>query len=66
MRVVCLDGRASVLSVQSNVGYVIKDLNAGPADEVKVVLRSSGNESEIKVRCQGAQPVPKTREHTAR
>jgi hypothetical protein len=66
VRVVCVDGKASVLSVQPNAGYVVKDLREGPADEVRVVFRSTGHESEIKVRCQDTQPMPRTKESTPR
>jgi serine/threonine-protein kinase len=62
VRVACDGRKASVLSVVPNAGYVIKDLDGGPSDEVQVVLRSTENESEIKVRCEHGQPAPKIKE----
>src|SRR6185503_16101409 len=40
VRVHCSDGKASVVSVRLNPGYVIKESRPGPADEIRVVLRS--------------------------
>jgi eukaryotic-like serine/threonine-protein kinase len=66
VRVVCDGRKASVVSVVPNDGYVIKDLKEGPADEVQVVLRSTANESEIKVRCEHEQPEPRIKESPQR
>jgi hypothetical protein len=66
VRVSCDGKKASVLSVVPNDGYVIKDLDEGPADEVQVVLRSPANESEIKVRCEHGQPAPRIKESPQR
>ena len=63
VRVQCSDGKASVVSVQLNPGYVIKESRPGPADEIRVVLRAPDNESEIKSRCDGDRPRPEVREH---
>jgi serine/threonine-protein kinase len=62
IRVQCAGKKATVLAVSPAAGYTIKDQNAGPADEVKVVLRLAGNESEIKVRCKDGEPQPVVRE----
>jgi hypothetical protein len=39
-------------------GYTIKELKAGPADEVHIVLKSPQNESDIKVTCKGGVAAP--------
>jgi eukaryotic-like serine/threonine-protein kinase len=63
VRVLCVDGKAQVLSVQPGPGYEIKDSRPGPADEIRVILRSPANESEVKSRCNGDQPRPEVKEH---
>jgi serine/threonine-protein kinase len=61
--VVCLGGKAQVLNVATHPGYTIKDLKAGPADEVHIVLKSPQNDSDIKVTCDGAIAVPVVKEN---
>jgi hypothetical protein len=61
--VVCQDRRVQVLNVTIQPGYTIKELKAGPAPEVHIVLRSPGNESDIRVTCQGEVAVPNIKEN---
>jgi len=63
VRVLCTDGKAEVLGVQVSSGYTIKENRSGPADEIRVVLKSPANESEVKARCDGDEPRPQVREH---
>jgi hypothetical protein len=63
VRVLCTDGKAQVISVQPNPGYVTKESRPGPGRDILVVLRSSSNESEIKARCDRDQLRPEVREH---
>jgi eukaryotic-like serine/threonine-protein kinase len=58
----CAGRTAQVLDVQPAAGYTIKDHDAGPADEVQVVLQSPTNESEIKVKCGPNGPLPRVKE----
>jgi serine/threonine-protein kinase len=51
-----------VLEVAPAAGYTVKDHDAGPANEVQVVLWSRTNESEIKVKCGPNGPEPKIKE----
>jgi eukaryotic-like serine/threonine-protein kinase len=62
VRVVCSDRKASVISVNPSTGYVIRENRSGPADEIRVVLRSPDHESEIKARCDGDEPRPEVKE----
>jgi eukaryotic-like serine/threonine-protein kinase len=62
VRVACDDDMARIMNIDPNPGYVIKDDDWGPANEVQVVLHSAENESEIKVRCTDGRPVPKIKE----
>ncbi len=56
--VACVGERAHVVTVTVEPGYHIKDLKAGPADEVRIVLKSTAGESEIKVTCRGGVISP--------
>jgi serine/threonine-protein kinase len=58
----CAGRTARILDVQPAAGYTIKDHDAGPADEVQVVLQSPTNESEIKIRCGPNGPLPRIKE----
>ena len=61
--VTCVGEKAQVLNVATSPGYTIKDLKAGPADEVHIVLKSPSNESDIKVTCAGEISVPVVKEN---
>lgn len=60
VRVTCQGSTARVVALDPRPGYEVKDFDAGPAEEVKVVLRSATNESELRVICAGGQPIPTT------
>jgi hypothetical protein len=50
-RVLCDDKTARIVRLDVATGYVVDDYRPGPADEVRAVLTSPANRSEIKVRC---------------
>jgi serine/threonine-protein kinase len=58
----CSGTTTTVLAVDPAPGYTIKDHDAGPADEIQVVLLSAANESEIKVKCGNDGPLPAIKE----
>ncbi|HET6533762.1 MAG TPA: hypothetical protein VFH03_24505, partial [Actinoplanes sp.] len=62
IRVQCAGKKATVLAVSPAAGYTVKDFRPGPADEVKVVLQSADNASEIKVKCKEGEPSPSIKE----
>jgi serine/threonine protein kinase len=51
-RVRCDDKKAQILRLDVATGYTIDQYMPGPADEVKAVLISATNKSEIRVKCQ--------------
>jgi serine/threonine-protein kinase len=63
VRVVCADGKAQVLSVEPSPGYAIKENRAGPGREIRVILSSPANESEVKARCDRGRLRPEVKEH---
>jgi serine/threonine-protein kinase len=50
-RVQCNGKKAQILRLDLTPGYTVDDYRPGPADEVKAVLVSATNKSEIKVKC---------------
>jgi eukaryotic-like serine/threonine-protein kinase len=62
IQVACDGSTARVVGLNPTAGYAVKDYEPGPADEVKVVLRSATNESELRVKCEGGQPIPNLKE----
>ncbi|WP_410813625.1 protein kinase domain-containing protein [Micromonospora sp. 067-2] len=60
--VLCTGDQARVVSLVPAPGYSIKDQNSGPAREIKVVLLSTANQSEVKARCDDGRPIPKIKE----
>ncbi len=61
-RVSCNGKKAQILGLDLAAGYTLGEYRPGPADEVKAVLISTANTSEIKVRCAKGAPVPIVRE----
>ncbi|HEX2771612.1 MAG TPA: hypothetical protein VHN18_04175, partial [Micromonosporaceae bacterium] len=62
VRVACDGSTARVVRLNPTPGYTVKDYDAGPADEVQVVLLSARNETELKVKCEDGEPVPTLKE----
>jgi serine/threonine-protein kinase len=62
VRVSCTGKKAQILRLDVTDGYTVGEYRPGPADEVKVVLVSPANKSEIKVKCSGGTPAPTVRE----
>jgi serine/threonine-protein kinase len=61
-RVRCDDKKAQILRLDVAAGYTIDDYRPGPADEVKAVLTSAANKSEIKVRCENGAVASQVKE----
>jgi serine/threonine-protein kinase len=61
-RVGCNDREAEILSLDLATGYTIKDYQPGPADQVKAVLVSAANKSEIIVKCDKGAPAASIKE----
>jgi serine/threonine protein kinase len=62
VRVGCSDRKAEILSLDLATGYTVKDYQPGPADQVKAVLISAANKSEIIVKCDGGAPAASIKE----
>ncbi|MEH1164165.1 protein kinase [Micromonospora sp. CPCC 205539] len=60
--VLCTGDQARAVSLVPAPGYRVKIYNSGPAKEIRVVLLSASNESEIKVQCDDGTPIPKIKE----
>ncbi|MEU8285425.1 protein kinase [Micromonospora sp. NPDC048905] len=60
--VLCTGGQARVANVAPAAGYRVTDYESGPAREIRVVLLSTDNKSEIKARCDAGTPSPKIKE----
>jgi hypothetical protein len=52
-RVRCDDKQALILRLDVAAGYIVDDYRPGPDKEVRAVLTSAANKSEIKARCEG-------------
>ncbi|MEV4517014.1 protein kinase [Dactylosporangium sp. NPDC049525] len=65
-RVSCSGKKAQILGLDLTAGYTLGEYRPGPADEVKAVLSSSTNTSEIKVRCSKGAPAPTVKETPAK
>ena len=61
-RVRCDGKKAQILRLDVAAGYTIDEYMPGPADEVKAVLISAANKSEIKVKCQDGAVAAQTKE----
>ena len=61
-RVGCSDRKAEILSLDLVAGYTVKDYQPGPADQVKAVLVSATNKSEITVKCDKGAPAASIKE----
>jgi eukaryotic-like serine/threonine-protein kinase len=61
-RVWCIDRKAEILSLDLAAGYTVKDYQPGPADQVKAVLVSAANKSEIIVKCDKGAPAASIKE----
>jgi len=59
----CTGNLAEVVAIAEAAGYTIKEAIRGPIGEIKVILRSPTNESEIKSKCADGVPKPEVREH---
>ncbi|MEV0719664.1 septum formation initiator [Asanoa sp. NPDC050611] len=54
----CTGDQASIVTWRPADGYTLRDSDVGPDDEAEVKFESTGGDhSEIKIRCQGGQPV---------
>ncbi|HTF08559.1 MAG TPA: septum formation initiator [Asanoa sp.] len=53
----CVDGLAKVVYYAAAQGYSVDDHDDGPEQEVEVKFRGPAGRSEIKIRCNGDQPV---------
>jgi eukaryotic-like serine/threonine-protein kinase len=53
---------ARIVDVDPAAGYAVTEMDAGPAGEVRAVLESATNVSEIRVRCELGLPDPEIRE----
>ena len=58
----CDDKKAQILRLDVAAGYTVDDYKPGPADEVKAVLISAANRSEIKVKCDHGAVAAQTKE----
>jgi serine/threonine protein kinase len=61
-RVRCDDKKAQILRIDVSAGYTLDEYKPGPADEVKAVLVSATNKSEIKVKCDHGAVAAQTKE----
>jgi serine/threonine protein kinase len=61
-RVRCDDKKAQILRLDVAAGYTLDEYKPGPADEVKAVLLSATNKSEIKVKCDHGAVAAQTKE----
>jgi serine/threonine-protein kinase len=61
-RVSCTGKKAQILSLDLAEGYTLGDYRPGPADEIRAVLVSSTNTSEIMAKCSKGVPVPNVKE----
>jgi serine/threonine-protein kinase len=62
IRVVCNGKKAQSIRLTVNPGYTVDNYMPGPADEVKAVLISAVNKSEIKVKCVNGAPAASVKE----
>ncbi|MFG1837292.1 serine/threonine-protein kinase [Micromonospora sp. NPDC049175] len=60
--VLCTGGQAHVANVAPASGYRVTEYESGPTKEIRVVLLSTDNKSEIKARCDNGTPLPKIKE----
>jgi serine/threonine-protein kinase len=65
-RVSCNGNTAQILRLDLTAGYTIDDYEPGPADEVKAVLVSTTNTSDIKIKCSQGTPKPNVKEIPAK
>ena len=57
------DGKtAQILSLDLTAGYTVKEYQPGPDDQVKAVLVSAANKSEINVKCEDGAPAASIKE----
>jgi serine/threonine-protein kinase len=62
VRVRCDGRKAEILRLDPTPGYTVKDYEPGPADQVKAVLESLVNKSEIIVKCDKGAPAASIKE----
>jgi serine/threonine-protein kinase len=65
-RVRCDDKQARILSLAVATGYTVDEYRPGPGKEVKAVLISSANKSEIKAKCEAGAVAAEIRESPQR
>jgi serine/threonine-protein kinase len=65
-RVRCDDKQARILRLDVAAGYTVDEYRPGPAKEVKAVLISAANKSEIKAKCEGDAVAAETKESPLR
>jgi serine/threonine protein kinase len=61
-RVRCDGKTAQILSLDLTAGYTVKEYQPGPDDQVKAVLVSAANKSEINVKCEDGAPAASIKE----
>jgi serine/threonine-protein kinase len=62
----CDDKQARILRLDVAAGYTVDEYRPGPAKEVKAVLISAANKSEIKAKCEGDAVAAETKESPLR
>jgi serine/threonine-protein kinase len=65
-RVRCDDKEARILSLDVAAGYTVDEYRPGPGKEVKAVLISTANKSEIKAKCEGGAVAAEIKESPQR
>jgi serine/threonine-protein kinase len=65
-RVRCDDKQARILSLDVAAGYTVGEYRPGPGKEVKAVLISAANKSEIKAKCDGGAVAAEIKESPQR
>ncbi|MFF5173993.1 hypothetical protein ACFY3U_15295 [Micromonospora sp. NPDC000089] len=60
--VLCTGSTARVVALVPVLGYRVEEYHPGPADEVRVVLVSPTNTSEVSARCAGGGLRPLIKE----
>jgi hypothetical protein len=61
-RVRCDDKQVRILRLDVAVGYTVDEYRPGPDKEVRAVLTSAANKSEIKARCEGGAVAAEVKE----
>jgi serine/threonine-protein kinase len=62
----CDDKQARILRLDVADGYTVDDYRPGPDKEVRAVLTSAANKSEIKAKCEGGAVAAEIKESPLR